>query len=118
MKARPWTIDEDRIVFDLWSDGMSASEIGAEVGRTKSAIISRIHRIAPDTVGHTLGAIQYARPGSVRGDPLSAEPAYQAKMRIWERARKAARIARQASESYPRSSQGVSKLSPENLASH
>lgn len=98
MKPRPWTIEEDRIVFALWRDGISASEIAGEVGRTKSAIISRIHRIAPGTVGHALGTIQYARPGKGRGDPLSAEPTYKAKMRIWERARHAARMARQDSE--------------------
>lgn len=40
----PWTAEEDARLRDLWNGGHTCSEIGALMGRTKSAIIGRAHR--------------------------------------------------------------------------
>ena len=40
-----WTEEEDRLVIELWlMSSLSAAQIGKEVGKSKNAIIGRMHR--------------------------------------------------------------------------
>lgn len=39
-----WTPEEDGILRDLWQRGLSAAEIGRQLGRSKNSIIGRSHR--------------------------------------------------------------------------
>jgi hypothetical protein len=44
--SRPWSDDEDAIVKRMWADGKTGGEISAQLpGRTRSAIIGRVHRL-------------------------------------------------------------------------
>ncbi len=44
--SRPWTEQEDDLMFDLVADGMSFSRIGKILGRTKNSCVGRMNRIA------------------------------------------------------------------------
>lgn len=45
MSERLWSKSDLNILLRLWIDGMSADGIGAEIGRTRSAILSKGSRI-------------------------------------------------------------------------
>jgi len=44
MPSKSWTDSEFKFVFDLWSKGYSPKTIGMKLGRTRNAIIGRLHR--------------------------------------------------------------------------
>jgi GcrA cell cycle regulator len=61
--------EQDQEIRRLWDLGLSASQIGRRLGRTKNAIIGRAHRIGcPNRAQMTLG-----------GNPLTSETAEKAK---------------------------------------
>ena len=40
-----WNTETDELIKKLWADGRSASQIGAEIGVSRNAIIGRVHRL-------------------------------------------------------------------------
>lgn len=54
-----WLPHEDAKAKELWLEGRSASMIGREVGRTRNAVIGRIHRLGLSRNG---GALTIPRP--------------------------------------------------------
>lgn len=56
---KPWTADDLDQVQDLWRRGLSASQIGRVMGRSRSSILGKIHRMqisARETPPHMLKA--------------------------------------------------------------
>ncbi len=55
-----WTAEEEKTLRTLWSEGGSGSEIGKIMGRTRNAIIGKVHRLKlagrPSTVARNLAA--------------------------------------------------------------
>lgn len=41
-----WTDDLDRWLCDLWREGVTTTEIGLRMGRSKNSVVGRVHRIA------------------------------------------------------------------------
>ena len=41
-----WTDDLDRWLCDLWREGLTTTEIGLRMGRSKNSVVGRVHRIA------------------------------------------------------------------------
>lgn len=100
-KNRVWTDEETKLVLDLWHEGKTSVEIGKTVGRTKSSVISRIHRPIPDYVPTKSSWRELGIPGmrrKIRNDKgeYGDVPGYLNRFSIWERARKGAREAREA----------------------
>jgi len=87
-----WTDDRIELLKKLWSDGLSASQIAAELGGiTRNAVIGKVHRLglsgrakSPSSTGprprkarppsHMFRTI---RATSVRGNTALALPAYE-----------------------------------------
>lgn len=44
-RARPWTDHDDDTLRQMWTIGLPAAEIGATLGRSKSSVIGRAHRL-------------------------------------------------------------------------
>lgn len=42
----PWTVGETDQLRQLWAEGHSSAEIGRRLGRTKNAVVGRVHRLA------------------------------------------------------------------------
>lgn len=40
-----WTEQETDLLRDLWREGLSASQIGARIGKTRNAVLGRVHRL-------------------------------------------------------------------------
>lgn len=40
-----WSERDDALARKLWAEGLSASEIGAQLGRTRNAVIGRVRRL-------------------------------------------------------------------------
>lgn len=77
---RQWTQADSEKLVALWAKGWSASQIGAELGYSRSAVMGRVSRIRAET-----GAIERDIPKPRPPKPLSTHPAA-----IRTRARRAA----------------------------
>ncbi len=71
-KGLSWTKEDDEILARLWCSGIPASKIvDTFPGRTKNAIIGRVHRLRLDRiVSDTGGPRIRARPKSKRSHPF------------------------------------------------
>jgi GcrA cell cycle regulator len=45
MTSTPWTDDRVAAVTQLWAAGLSASQIAAQLGVTRNAVIGKLHRL-------------------------------------------------------------------------
>jgi hypothetical protein len=45
MKPREWTPEETNLALSMWNDKVPAKQIAEKLGRTRNAIIGRMHRI-------------------------------------------------------------------------
>ena len=52
-RGRPptWTDDEHSTLWELWNKGLSAAYIANVMGKSRSAILGRIHRTRSSNVG-------------------------------------------------------------------
>ncbi len=66
-EAGAWTDERVELLKKLWSDGLSASQIAAELGNvTRNAVIGKVHR---------LGLSGRAKSAAAPAAPRKAEPA-------------------------------------------
>ena len=40
-----WTVEDEQQLRRLWADGLSASAIGAELGKPRNAVLGKVHRL-------------------------------------------------------------------------
>lgn len=72
-----WTDDRVQILKKLWQDGLSASQIAAELGNvTRNAVIGKIHRLGLSGRGQPTSSLKrqhrHRRTGSVQRRPRRA----------------------------------------------
>jgi GcrA cell cycle regulator len=72
-----WTDDRVEQLKKLWSDGLSASQIAAEIGGvTRNAVIGKVHRLGLSGRGKTKAASSQ-RPRKVTRSPSAPTPITQ-----------------------------------------
>lgn len=68
-----WPPERIELLKQLWAEGLSASQIAAEFGLTRNAIIGKVHRLGLEKRGR--GQNMARRPRTVRTTPFKALPA-------------------------------------------
>lgn len=77
-----WTPKMDEIAAKLWNEGKSAGEVGAVVGKSRSAVIGRVHR-KPDL---------YRRHGQREAKPIEGKPSKYLSARMAKKQARAAAV--------------------------
>lgn len=72
-----WTTDEDAMLRNLFAEGKSYSQIGAAVGRTKNAAISRARKLKLGSRGDLHFIRMAARSAKVRKKKTRSQPRRQ-----------------------------------------
>ena len=72
-----WTDERVELLKKLWSDGLSASQIAAELGGiTRNAVIGKVHRLRPrqEHIERLAAAAQGARAVAHAAHRASGDP--------------------------------------------
>ena len=78
-----WTDERVELLRKLWSEGLSASQIAAQLGSvTRNAVIGKVHRLKLSSRGRTTAA-----PRRARRRPARARPASKSRQPRGDRAR-------------------------------
>lgn len=71
-----WTDERVEVLKKLWNDGLSASQIAAELGSvTRNAVIGKVHRLGLSGRGKTSAAVARTRPARTPAAPVRNRPA-------------------------------------------
>jgi len=77
----PWTDELTGLVEKLWMEGKSSNQIGRLIGKSRNAVIGKVHRMGLNSASRqqpTMARIFYARPPSPpkpRAKPVRSPPA-------------------------------------------
>jgi GcrA cell cycle regulator len=70
-----WTDERVELLKKLWSDGLSASQIAAEIGNvTRNAVIGKVHRLGLSGRGKAKTASTAQRPRKITRAPSAPSP--------------------------------------------
>ena len=79
IKIIKWADERELLLRKLWADGLSASQIAAELGGvTRNAVIGKVHRLklkrqakdeTPPTLSQYLDATKEVNKAAVNGEP-------------------------------------------------
>jgi GcrA cell cycle regulator len=70
-----WTDERVELLKKLWSDGLSASQIAAEIGNvTRNAVIGKVHRLGLSGRGKAKTASTAQRPRKITRAPSAPAP--------------------------------------------
>ena len=75
--AEGWSHEAVETVKRMWAEGKSGSEIGAEVGKTRNAVISKVHRLnlSPrETVEQASGGMPIPAEPPIPRPPIPPQP--------------------------------------------